>query len=93
MTQHMEYDRDHGTRYVGVWYGGSNYAAPDPDRDLEPFDSIRQAGRVLQARDGNDDGTTPCSERGEIHLYRRAYHDQGPDVVLTLGPRGGIRRE
>lgn len=81
------------TKYFGLWYGGSNYAAPDPACDGELFDSIRHAGRVLQARDDNDQGDTPCSERGEIHLYRGGeYHENGPDVVLTLGPRGGVRR-
>lgn len=80
-------------KYGGLWYGGSSYAAPDPDRDLEGFDSIQDAARTLRAWEENEDGRTPCVESSELHLYRGgAYHENGPDVVLTIGPRGGIRR-
>lgn len=80
-------------RYVGLWYGGSNYANPDPVRDLETFASIRAAGNTLQARADNDP-YYPCvgDDATELHLYRGEYSENGPDVVLTLGPRGGVRR-
>lgn len=80
-------------KYFGLWYGGSNYASPDPLRDGEAFDSIAHAGRTLQSREDNDDRRTPCVNASEIHLYVGGeYHDNGPDVVLTIGPRGGVRR-
>lgn len=81
-------------KYFGLWHGGSSYAAPDPLRDGECFDSIAHAGRTLQSREDNDDGRTPCSEGGSIELYAGGeYHDNGPDLILTIGPRGGVRRE
>lgn len=83
-------------RYYGLWYGGSNYSAPDPDRDLVRFDSLREAGRYLQDREDNSDGRTPCVQDYELHLYasrRRAEvcTDNGPDRVLSFGPRGGVQ--
>ena len=76
-------------KYIGLWYGGSNYAAPDPERDAEGFASIRAAARTLQAREDHDP-YRPCVENSEIHLYRGEYSEGGPDYVLTLGPRGGV---
>lgn len=80
-------------RYIGLWYGGSNYANPDPERDGEPFESIAAAGRALQSR-ADFDPFCPCVDREgcEMHIYRGEYSENGPDVVLTLGPRGGVRR-
>lgn len=81
-------------RYIGLWYGGCNYATPDPQRDGEPFDSVQDAARTLQARIDNDNGRTPCVEGDtELHLYRGEYTENGPDRLLTVGPRGGIRVE
>jgi hypothetical protein len=82
-------------RYFGLWHGGVNYAAPD-DSDLIRFDSLREAGRFLQDREDNRDGRTPCVESSELHLYasrRRAEvcTENGPDRVITMGPRGGVR--
>lgn len=84
-------------RYLGLWYGGSSYAAPDghDSQDHEFYTSIADAGRTLQARADNDGGDTPCvdDDRCEMHLYRGGeYHENGPDVVLSIGPRGGVRR-
>jgi len=83
-------------RYLGLWYGGSNYAAPDGHntRDHEFYSSIRAAGEVLQAR-ADQHPRFPCvdDDTCEMHLYRGGqYHEDGPDVVLTLGTRGGVRR-
>jgi hypothetical protein len=84
-------------KYLGLWYGGSSYAAPnghDP-RDCEYFASLKEAGRTLQRRADNDDRYTPCvDDTSEMHLYRGGeYHENGPDMVLTIGPRGGVRRD
>lgn len=81
-------------RYLGLWHGGCSYSLPDPLRDGEAFDSIAHAGRTLQSREDNDDGRTPASEGGSIELYAGGeYHENGPDYVITLGPRGGVRVE
>jgi hypothetical protein len=85
-------------RYLGLWYGGSSYAAPDGYNPAhqEYFDSIWQASRALQDRAENHNGYTPCvdGESCEMHLYRGGtYHENGPDLVLTIGPRGGVRQE
>lgn len=82
-------------RYLGLWYGGCNYSAPDPERDGEYFPSIKSAGETLQAR-ADGDPYYPCVDDAatEMHLYRGGeYHENGPDVVLTLGRRGGVRRD
>ena len=81
-------------RYAALWYGGSSYANPDPERDLEYFDSLASAARVLQARDDNDGHYTPCVEASEMHLYKGGdYHENGPDLILRIGPRGGVQQE
>jgi hypothetical protein len=78
--------------YFGLWYGGANYATPDPDRDGERFTSIRAAGDRLRALVDNDDGRTPCVDKtAELQLYAGGqYHENGPDRVLTIGRRGGV---
>lgn len=83
-------------RYLALWYGGSNYAAPDGHNPThcEYYNSIKSAGKVLQSR-SDFDPYYPCVDETtcEMHLYRGGeYHENGPDVVLTLGKRGGIRR-
>jgi len=83
------------SKYLGLWFGGSSYATPDPEQDGERFDSIRAAGARLQALIDNDDRRTPCVEadQAEMHLYAGgAYHEDGPDLILSIGTRGGVRR-
>jgi hypothetical protein len=78
-----------------LWYGGSNYANPDPSnpRDWEAFDSLAQARRTFESRE-NSDPYYPCVEGDEMHVYfAEEYHENGPDVILSRGPRGGIRQE
>ena len=76
---------------VGLFYGGVNYTSPDPDRDLESFDSVSQAKRVFESR-ADYDPVFPCVESPELHIYwGTEYHENGPDLVITLGPRGGVR--
>ena len=80
---------------VGLWYGGSNYAAPDPDRDLERFDSIQEAASTFAAR-ADFDPFYPCVDdaAAELHVYiGREYHDNGPDRIVRFGRRGGVRIE
>jgi hypothetical protein len=80
-------------RCVALWYGGTSYAAPDPDRDLEHYRSIAAARDVFQCRYDGDGGRTPLvSDESAMHIYIGTdYHENGPDLVLTFGPRGGVR--
>jgi hypothetical protein len=80
-------------RVQALWYGGSNYSNPDPDRDLEPFDSIRAAVSAFDAR--FSDRYYPCVEedQAEMHLYLGEYSENGPDRIVRCGRRGGIKVE
>ena len=82
-------------RCVALWYGGSSYAHPDPDRDLEHFDTLRAAADAFWRR-ADFDPYYPCvdEDTAEMHVYfGREYHDNGPDRIVRLGPRGGVRIE
>lgn len=76
---------------TALWFGGVNYAPPT-NEDGESFASIAEASRALAARSRNRDGRTPCVESSEMWLYFGASRDY-PDMRLTFGPRGGVRRE
>lgn len=80
-------------RVKALWYGGSNYSAPDPDMDLESFGSIGAAVDTFAAR--ADDPYYPCVEEGaiEMHLYIGEYSENGPDRIVRFGRRGGVRVE
>ena len=75
-----------------LWYGGSNYASPDPARDLESFSSMAEAKRSFAAR-ADFDPYYPCvdEEQTEMHVYLGDYSENGPDRVLTIGKRGGVQ--
>jgi hypothetical protein len=82
-------------RCVALWYGGSNYSSPDPDRDLETFNSLREAITTFQAR-ADFDPAFPCvdDDLTEMHVFfGEEYHENGPDRVVRFGPRGGTRVE
>lgn len=79
---------------IGLFYGGSNYAAPngyDP-RDCERFASLKEA-RDAFCRHVDWDPYYPCvdEEVAEMHVYfGTAYHENGPDWIIRLGPNGGV---
>ena len=81
-------------RVRALWYGGSNYATPDPwSRDLESFGSLAEARRSFADR-ADRDPYYPCVDREstEMHVYFGSeYHENGPDRILSIGPRGGVR--
>ena len=80
---------------VGLWYGGSNYSAPDPSRDLETFASLQDAKDTFWRR-ADFDPHYPCvdEETAELHVYFGAeYNEDGPDRIVRMGPRGGVRAE
>lgn len=77
-----------------LWYGGGNYSAPNPDTDLESFDSIGAAVDTFAAR-ADHDPYYPCvdDEATEMHLYLGEYFENGPDRIVRFGRRGGVRVE
>ena len=77
-----------------LWFGGSNYAFPTQD-DIEEFASIAVARRAFEHRASHTDRYYPCVEEAqtEMHLYFHEYTENGPDRILTIDPRGGVRTE
>jgi len=100
-----------------LWEGGNgNYAPSDPERDLEVFGSIGDAGHALERRLNSSwmsqfdfvnrafrSCYCPCvGEDTRMFLWFAAdiidgtvyvVHENGPDRILSIGPRGGIRTE
>ena len=81
----------------GLWYGGSNYSAPDghDPRDWEAFDSLQEAKDTFWRR-ADHDPFRPCvdEETTELHVYfSPEYHENGPDRIIKFGPRGGVLLE
>lgn len=77
------------------WFGSSGYAAPEQE-DIEYFDSIQEAKDTFWSRYRNSDLRTPCVEDNcEMWLAKGIVDnmENGPDYVLTIGPRKGIRLE
>jgi hypothetical protein len=74
-----------------LWYGGSNYSAPDPDRDLERFDTLNDAKAAFWRR-ADFDPQYPCvdEDRCEMHVYLGEYTGNGPDRIIKMGRRGGV---
>ena len=82
---------------IGLWYGGSDYAAPNghDDRDVERFQSLKDAADTFWRR-SDFDPYYPCvdDETTEMHVYfGTEYHENGPDRIIRLGKRGGIKVE
>ena len=78
-----------------LWYGGPNYAVPYIPDDIEEFASITAAKRVFEHLASHTDRYYPCVEESqtEMHLYFHEYTENGPDRILTIGPRGGVVME
>lgn len=77
-------------RVQALWYGGENYSAPNPAHDLEDFATLAAAKDAF-ASYADHDPYRPCVEDSEMHVYFGAYSENGPDRVLTLGRRGGVK--
>lgn len=80
-----------------TWHGGYSYSPPSIPEHVETFASLEAARDAFQARYWNRDGSTPCvDESASMALYLADPSDSAdpyPDALLTIGPRGGIRRE
>jgi len=84
----------------GLWYGGTSYGNPDPEKDLEHFSSLKMAKIVFDAR--TSDCSYPCVSNQipdfggpEMAIYwgDDPCVENGPDLILSFGPRGGARTE
>jgi len=74
-----------------LWFGGSGYAMPIIPKDIENFRSIRVAREVFENR--LHDHYYPCVENPEMHIYKKEYSENGPDIILRLGSKGGVIKE
>lgn len=77
------------------WWGGCNYAHPMRN-DYEEFRSLKNAIANFQSR--FTDTYYPCVSEVDATMLVWKYdptneRDPYPDLEITLGPRGGIRRE
>ncbi len=79
-------------RVQALWYGGYNYALP-VEADIESFKSLTHAKDVFWSRATQQELRYPCVEDSEMHIYLHEYTENGPDMILRLGKRGGIITE
>jgi len=81
-----------------IFHGGRSYSTYWTARDVEQFDSLREARSVFEAR-ADFDPYYPCTDEGaEMWLFFYNPVEEGslisdpyPDRILSLGPRGGVR--
>lgn len=81
-------------KVFSLWYGGNNYSCPSME-DIEEFRSIQSAKDSFWSR-SDYDPYYPCVDRPEMQLYftdPRKAEDPYPDMLITMGPRGGVRIE
>lgn len=92
----------------GLWCGGSSYSNGDPSKDMEVFNSITHAGRVLRHRETHNSGRYPL-DTFYVHREREpvcmpAVHGSSmqlfadadgrePIMKLKIGPMGGLIKE
>jgi hypothetical protein len=82
------------TTYM-LWYGGSNYANPEL-ADAEKFPSVAAALHAFRIRAEGRDSYYPCVESSSALIYASdpaTMRDPYPDLRITMGPRGGVRKE
>lgn len=85
-------------RYVGQIMGGANYAAAYPGENVEFFTDLVHAEMFLEE--------LPMNEGVRLILWRTDEHESEAeaigrtlsdaaeaDYLLSVGPRGGIKRE
>lgn len=75
-----------------LWYGGSCYAAPDPSKDAETFESMKDAIVEFNRRFSNP--YFPCvAQDAEMQVFfsdPAESRDPYPEKVLKRGIRGGV---
>lgn len=72
----------------------SNYAPPDLIEDIEYFDSLNEVENELWRRI-NFDHKYPClDDRAYFYVVKGIVESfEYPDYIISIGLRGGIRRE
>lgn len=81
-------------KVYGLWHGGSSYNCPSIPDDVEVFSTLASAKSELIDREDNCNGRTPCVSESEMHVFLtdpRESVDAYPDMVLTIGHRGGVQ--
>lgn len=93
--------RGHRGPVWALWYGGPSYSAPYV-ADAERFDSLAHCREIMDARYANrgrywpGELETPAVEDDSMAVFYadpRDSADPYPDLMLSRGPRGGIRQE
>ena len=85
-------------RYVGQIAGGANYAPAYPGEHAEFFTCLDHAAMFLDELPLNDDACLVLwrtdQYESEAEAIGRTFSDAAEaDYLLTVGPRGGIKRE
>ena len=85
-------------RYVGQIMGGANYAPAYPGENVEFFTDLIHATMFLDELPLNDDAALILwrtdQYESEAEAIGRTFSDAAEaDYLLTVGPRGGIKRE
>lgn len=90
-------------KVYGLFHGGHSYAMWQCNRDVEEFNSIKEAKDTLYERYHGWNSYYPCiDETATMWLvFDDPRNDEGPegfldiypDRILTIGKRGGIKVE
>ena len=75
-----------------LWHGGSNYACPSVDDDIEEFRSLAAAKREFDRR--QFDPYYPCCSDAEAQIFfydPRGETDPYPDMLLRIDEEGRVR--
>lgn len=84
-------------RYVGQIMGGANYAPAYPGENVRFFTDLTHASMYLDELSMNDEARLILwrtdEHESEAEATGRTFSDAAEaDYVLTVGPRGGIKR-
>jgi hypothetical protein len=82
-------------KYTMFWSGGGSYAAPT-DKDGEQFRTLAECKDEFRYRFEDQDPYYPCVDEScwaWIIVGEEPTQENGPDYVLEIGPRGGVRLE
>jgi len=75
-----------------LWHGGGSYAIGTIPDDLEAFDTFSAAKEEFRRRGQDSDPYYPCVEDSSAWIFfAEPGSDPYPDMVLSFGPRGGVK--
>ena len=79
-------------KYTMFWCGGNSYAPPT-DNDGEQFRTLAQCKEEFWHRFDGDRYYPGVDESCWAWIVVGDTQENGPDYVLSIGPRGGVRLE